>query len=106
MLRSVRTVIVDEIHALLRDKRGSHLALSLERLEALAGPYQRIGLSATQNPLSEVGRSSSAPVANAAWWTPGTCGSWTSRLKPGVPSRARVLARAVGRDLCRLADAH
>src|SRR6187402_2504917 len=56
MLRSVRTVIVDEIHAMLRDKRGSHLALSLERLEALAGPYQRIGLSATQNPLSEVGR--------------------------------------------------
>jgi ATP-dependent Lhr-like helicase len=51
MLRSVRTVIVDEIHAMLRDKRGSHLALSLERLEALAGPYQRIGLSATQNPL-------------------------------------------------------
>jgi ATP-dependent Lhr-like helicase len=56
MLRSVRTVIVDEIHAILRDKRGSHLALSLERLEALAGPYQRIGLSATQNPLSDVGR--------------------------------------------------
>src|SRR5688572_29503838 len=56
MLRTVRTVIVDEIHAILRDKRGSHLALSLERLEVLAGPYQRIGLSATQNPLSEVGR--------------------------------------------------
>ena len=56
MLRSVRTVIVDEIHAMLRDKRGSHLALSLERLEALAGPYQRIGLSATQNPLSDVAR--------------------------------------------------
>jgi ATP-dependent Lhr-like helicase len=55
MLRAVRTVIVDEIHAMLRDKRGSHLALSLERLEALAGPYQRIGLSATQKPLSDVG---------------------------------------------------
>jgi ATP-dependent Lhr-like helicase len=55
MLRTVRTVIVDEIHAMLRDKRGSHLALSLERLEALAGPYQRIGLSATQKPLSDVG---------------------------------------------------
>lgn len=55
MLRTVRTAIVDEIHALLRDKRGSHLALSLERLEALAGPYQRIGLSATQKPLDEVG---------------------------------------------------
>jgi len=56
-LGSVRTVIVDEIHALVRDKRGSHLALSLERLEALAGhPIQRVGLSATQKPLDAVGR--------------------------------------------------
>jgi len=47
MLRTVRTVIVDEIHAVARDKRGSHLALSLERLEHLAGRrLQRIGLSA------------------------------------------------------------
>ncbi|MDB5294000.1 MAG: box helicase-like [Phycisphaerales bacterium] len=56
MLRTVRTVIVDEIHAMVRDKRGSHLALSLERLEALTGPVQRIGLSATQKPLDEVAR--------------------------------------------------
>lgn len=56
ILRTVKTVIIDEIHALTRDKRGSHLALSLERLEALAGPYQRIGLSATQKPLSEVAK--------------------------------------------------
>jgi len=56
ILRTIRTVIVDEIHAMLRDKRGSHLALSLERLEALAGPYQRISLSATQKPLADVGR--------------------------------------------------
>jgi ATP-dependent Lhr-like helicase len=56
MMATVRTVIVDEIHALVRDKRGSHLSLSLERLEALAGPVQRIGLSATQKPLDEVGR--------------------------------------------------
>src|SRR6185436_3913553 len=56
MLRTVRTAIVDEIHAVLGDKRGSHLALSLERLEALAGEVQRIGLSATQKPLEDVGR--------------------------------------------------
>lgn len=55
ILRSVNTVIVDEIHALVRDKRGSHLALSLERLEALADqPLQRIGLSATQKPIERM----------------------------------------------------
>jgi len=52
MLASVRTVIVDEIHAIAGSKRGSHLALSLARLDALAGrPLQRIGLSATQKPI-------------------------------------------------------
>ncbi|HEY4103265.1 MAG TPA: DEAD/DEAH box helicase, partial [Polyangiaceae bacterium] len=57
MLKSVRTVIVDEIHALARDKRGSHLSLSLERLDALTGrEVQRIGLSATQKPLEAVAR--------------------------------------------------
>ncbi|MDQ3171865.1 MAG: DEAD/DEAH box helicase [Acidobacteriota bacterium] len=56
-LRSVHTVIIDEIHALVPGKRGAHLALSLERLEELAAqPVQRIGLSATQRPLDEVAR--------------------------------------------------
>jgi ATP-dependent Lhr-like helicase len=56
-LRSVDTVIVDEIHALVPTKRGAHLALSLERLEAFCErPPQRIGLSATQRPLDEVAR--------------------------------------------------
>jgi ATP-dependent Lhr-like helicase len=57
MLRSVRTVIVDEIHALVGNKRGSHLALSLERLQALVEqPLQRIGLSATQKPIESVAK--------------------------------------------------
>jgi len=55
ILRDVETVIVDEIHAVADDKRGVHLALSLERLEALTyRPPVRIGLSATQKPIEEV----------------------------------------------------
>ncbi len=57
LLATVETVIVDEIHALARDKRGAHFALSLERLEAIARRRpQRIGLSATQNPVEEIAR--------------------------------------------------
>ncbi|MDQ4113460.1 MAG: DEAD/DEAH box helicase, partial [Actinomycetota bacterium] len=56
-LRSVETVIVDEVHAVAATKRGSHLALTLERLDALLDkPAQRIGLSATVRPLEEVAR--------------------------------------------------
>ena len=57
ILRDVETVIVDEIHAVADDKRGVHLSLSLERLEALTErPPARIGLSATQKPIEEVAR--------------------------------------------------
>jgi ATP-dependent helicase Lhr and Lhr-like helicase len=61
MLRSARTLIMDEIHAVVDDRRGAHLALSVERLATLTksvsgGPLQRIGLSATQKPIEEVAR--------------------------------------------------
>ncbi len=75
-LRSVDTVIIDEIHALVPTKRGAHLALSLERLQAITNqPFQRIGLSATQRPLEEVAHylagadgsvASSNPARNSA----------------------------------------
>ena len=56
-LRGVKSLILDEIHAVARDKRGSHLTLSVERLCALAeGPVTRIGLSATQRPIEETAR--------------------------------------------------
>jgi ATP-dependent Lhr-like helicase len=57
LLRSVETLILDEVHAVAGTKRGAHLALSVERLDALLdAPVQRIGLSATQRPLEEIGR--------------------------------------------------
>jgi ATP-dependent Lhr-like helicase len=57
LLSTVRTCVVDEIHAVARDKRGAHLMLSLERLDALCGRRcVRVGLSATQKPIEEIGR--------------------------------------------------
>src|SRR5881398_2105161 len=57
MLSTARTLILDEIHAVVDDRRGAHLALSVERLAALTkNPLQRIGLSATQKPIEEVAR--------------------------------------------------
>ncbi len=67
-LRKVRTVIVDEIHALVRDRRGSHLALTLARLDHIAATRPaRIGLSATQRPIDEIARflTGSAPAGAA-----------------------------------------
>jgi ATP-dependent helicase Lhr and Lhr-like helicase len=78
-LRGVDTVIVDEIHAMVPTKRGSHLALSLERLEHLvkkasdpSPSLQRIGLSATQRPLDEVARFLGGTEARRAAQTVGT----------------------------------
>ncbi len=71
MLGSTRTVIVDEIHAMVSSKRGSHLSLSLERLEALCGRrLTRIGLSATQKPIDEVARFLVGTAAVASDGTP------------------------------------
>jgi ATP-dependent Lhr-like helicase len=82
-LRGVETVIVDEVHAVAGTKRGAHLAVSLERLDALlAKPAQRIGLSATVRPLDEVARflGGSAPVEIVA---PPSAKEWD--LKVVVP---------------------
>ena len=75
VLRSVDTVIVDEIHSVVSSKRGAHLFLSLERLETLRSPdrpLQRIGLSATQRPLEEVARllGGGEPSGKRGAWKP------------------------------------
>ncbi|MEP6633065.1 MAG: DEAD/DEAH box helicase, partial [Luteimonas sp.] len=71
MLATARSVIVDEIHAVAASKRGSHLALTLERLEALCGRrLTRIGLSATQKPIDEVARFLVGAAAVASDGTP------------------------------------
>src|SRR3954469_25502636 len=78
-LRGIHTIIIDEIHALVPTKRGVHLALSLERLEALCERApQRIGLSATQRPLDEVARFLGGAEA-------GRKSATKSRAKSGVP---------------------
>lgn len=86
-LRSVDTVIVDEIHAVAGTKRGAHLFLSLERLERLrqadgAKPLQRIGLSATQRPLDEIARLLGGGTVDDA-------GTWTQRPVEIVDARDR-----------------
>src|SRR5262249_47471026 len=89
MLATTRTVIVDEIHALAANKRGTHLALSLERLAALCGDrLLPVGLSATQKPRGRVARS----LAGAAPTTPPRADS--TLTAPG-PRRARDLALEV-----------
>jgi ATP-dependent Lhr-like helicase len=93
VLRTVDTVIVDEIHALVPTKRGAHLALSLERLEALTKKrLQRIGLSATQRPLEEVAHFLGGVE------TPDAVAGSTPDLQqmPGAPSIPRFSAEWVG----------
>ena len=66
-LKSVDTIIVDEIHALVRDKRGSHLALTIERLESLCErSLQRIGLSATQKPIERIAEFLVGPASDSS----------------------------------------
>jgi ATP-dependent Lhr-like helicase len=88
-LKSVETVIIDEIHAMVATKRGAHLALSLERLERITRtPLQRIGLSATQRPLDEVARY----LGGASLNTKDTKGAKTksSKTKASRPQRLKA----------------
>jgi ATP-dependent Lhr-like helicase len=106
-LRSVHTVIIDEIHALAPTKRGAHLALSLERLSALcAEEPQRVGLSATARPLDEVARflggqrtveiidRSSSPALDLEVRVP----VWNSRLRPTSSDRAAAFSASSTRE--------
>ena len=82
MLSTTHTIIVDEIHALVDDKRGSHLSLSIERLEALVGKkLVRIGLSATQKPIEQ--------VANFLI-------GWNEQISSGVPGLERGAFPLIG----------
>jgi ATP-dependent helicase Lhr and Lhr-like helicase len=102
-LRSVETVIVDEIHALVSSKRGAHLALSLERLELLAHkPLQRIGLSATQRPLEEVARFLGGALPRRGTSTPDSRGKSADRsvdLAAQVDDEFEVAANIDYRDV-------
>ncbi len=98
VLRGVDTVIIDEIHAVAGTKRGAHLAVSLERLDALLDrPAQRIGLSATVRPVEEVARflGGSRPVRIVA---PPSAKSWDLSVVVPVPDLTELDARAGGID--------
>ena len=108
MLAAVRTVIVDEIHALVQNKRGSHLALSLERLDALTGKRAtRVGLSATQKPIDAVARflvgagtaTSSSASGGGLGWGPDE----TTRLAP-LPASPRNAGGGACMPDCAIVD--
>src|SRR5262249_6815967 len=94
MLATVRTVIVDEIHAVSGSKRGAHLALSLERLEAPAQrPIQRIGPSATQEAIEDVAEmlvGVGARGGSGGTWATSAGSIWRSRFRT---RRSRPCAR-------------
>ena len=97
-LRSVETVIVDEVHAVAGSKRGAHLALSLERLdELLERPAQRIGLSATVRPIEEVARflGGVRPVEVVA---PGSGKEWDLQVVVPVEDMAELTVAQTGPD--------
>ena len=103
-LCSIETVIIDEIHSLVATKRGAHLFLSLERLEALRQserPLQRIGLSATQRPLDEVARL-------LGGGTPGPDGAWSPRpvqiVDAGKKKPLEVRVEVPVEDMARLGE--
>ena len=90
MLATAKTVIIDEIHAVAPNKRGAHLALSLERLDALCGRrLQRIGLSATQKPIELVARF----LVGA--------GPQADRNRNARSSTPAIAGRAISRSNCR-----
>jgi ATP-dependent Lhr-like helicase len=103
MLATTRSVIVDEIHALVSSKRGSHLALTLERLDALCGRRcTRIGLSATQKPIETV--ADFLVGAPTSLLLPGTAAVHGQKLR-GVPRLADASCEADGGEKRRLPGA-
>jgi ATP-dependent Lhr-like helicase len=100
-LRDVEAVIVDEIHAVAGSKRGAHLALTLERLAAQAEtgdgrPMQRIGLSATQSPLAEIGRFLVGPKRDVTIVDAGVRKQLDLRIEVPVESMSEPGARVIG----------
>ncbi|AJT43117.1 DEAD/DEAH box helicase [Psychromicrobium lacuslunae] len=98
-LRTVHTVIIDEVHAVAGTKRGAHLAVSLERLDALlAKPMQRIGLSATVEPLETVARflTGGAPCQIVA---PAASKTWDLKVTVPVEDMTDLASAAAAHDL-------
>ncbi|MFN8100879.1 MAG: ATP-dependent helicase [Mycobacterium sp.] len=99
-LTSVQTVIVDEVHAVAGTKRGAHLALSLERLDALlAAPAQRIGLSATVRPPEEVARFLSGGKTGTKVVAPPAAKTFDLAVQVPVPDMANLENNSIWPDV-------